>query len=112
VSTRHFRDQEFACHHCGVIVVRPELQQRLEVLRTICGNRPIRIIDGYRCPPHNRAVGGAPNSQHLYGAAADIPSGISGIEAAHRAGFIGVGLSGAWVVHVDIRDGPRATWQY
>ena len=33
---------------------------------------PIRITSGYRCPELNRAVGGASNSQHLRGEAADI----------------------------------------
>ncbi len=33
---------------------------------------PIRITSGYRCPEQNRAVGGASNSQHMRGEAADI----------------------------------------
>lgn len=33
---------------------------------------PIRITSGYRCPELNRAVGGASNSRHLRGEAADI----------------------------------------
>ena len=43
---------------------------------------PIRINSGYRCPELNRAVGGASNSQHLRGEAADIhlPSVDKGLE--------------------------------
>ena len=43
---------------------------------------PIRITSGYRCPELNRAVGGASNSQHLRGEAADIhlPSVEKGLE--------------------------------
>ena len=33
---------------------------------------PIRITSGYRCPELNHAVGGASNSHHLRGEAADI----------------------------------------
>lgn len=33
---------------------------------------PIHISSGYRSPKHNASVGGAKNSQHLYGTAADI----------------------------------------
>ena len=33
---------------------------------------PIRITSGYRCPELNHAVGGASNSQHMRGEAADI----------------------------------------
>jgi uncharacterized protein YcbK (DUF882 family) len=33
---------------------------------------PIIITSGYRCAAHNRKVGGAPRSLHMYGMAADI----------------------------------------
>lgn len=33
---------------------------------------PVRIGNGYRPPGYNRAVGGAPNSAHLRGAAVDL----------------------------------------
>lgn len=53
-----------------------------ENLRTLCEKvlqpardeygKPIRISSGYRSERLNRAVGGVPNSFHLYGQAADI----------------------------------------
>ena len=43
----------------------------LDPLREAYG-KPIRVTSGYRCTELNRAVGGAGNSQHLYGMAADI----------------------------------------
>ena len=43
----------------------------LEPLRAFAG-KPIVISSGYRCPALNRAVGGAPGSQHLSGEAADL----------------------------------------
>jgi hypothetical protein len=33
---------------------------------------PLVVTSGYRTPEHNRAVGGAPHSQHLYMRALDI----------------------------------------
>lgn len=45
----------------------------LEPLRRSLGV-PIRISSGYRCQRLNRAIGGATNSQHRYGQAADISS--------------------------------------
>lgn len=33
---------------------------------------PIIVNSGYRCPKHNLAVGGAVNSQHMKGEAADV----------------------------------------
>jgi len=44
----------------------------LERIRTICGNHPIAVSSGYRCPEVNKLVGGASSSAHLYGLAADI----------------------------------------
>lgn len=35
-------------------------------------NSPIIVSSGYRCPELNRKIGGAKNSQHIYGTAADI----------------------------------------
>lgn len=43
----------------------------LEPLRTRIG-RPVIVTSGYRSPRLNRAIGGAPGSQHSRGEAADI----------------------------------------
>jgi len=45
--------------------------QVLEPLRQQV-NEPIIISSGYRCPELNKLVGGAKNSQHMTGEAADI----------------------------------------
>jgi hypothetical protein len=47
-------------------------QLTLEGIRTICGDNPVIVSSGYRCPALNEAVGGASNSAHLYGCAADF----------------------------------------
>lgn len=46
----------------------------LDPLRARCG-RPIYVTSGYRCRRLNDAVGGAYNSQHMLGQAADITVG-------------------------------------
>jgi len=51
--------------------------QWLEMLR-MKRNEPIIINSGYRSPAVNKAVGGAPNSNHLMGCAVDIH--VSGME--------------------------------
>jgi zinc D-Ala-D-Ala carboxypeptidase len=87
------------------------LTAALEELRARHG-RPIRIVSGYRCPVHNAQVHGAPDSQHMYGTAADLLPGVASVGDAEAAGFIGIGSRGAWATHVDMRDGPHARWSY
>jgi hypothetical protein len=69
----NFQLSEFTCKHCGAgaDIVKPELLTQLQVLRDLVA-RPMAVNCGYRCPEHNAAVGGAHNSAHLSGQAADI----------------------------------------
>ena len=46
----------------------------LDPLRKLYG-KPIRINSGYRSKALNEVIGGAKNSQHMYGLAADITGG-------------------------------------
>lgn len=46
----------------------------LDPLREMYG-KPITVNSGYRCPKLNATVGGAKNSQHMKGEAADITAG-------------------------------------
>lgn len=46
--------------------------QLLEEVRALLGGRPLLVSSGYRGPAVNRAVGGAPNSAHMLGCAADF----------------------------------------
>lgn len=48
-----------------------ELAETLDGLRAAWGSG-IRVSSGYRCPELNKAVGGAENSGHLRGVAADL----------------------------------------
>jgi zinc D-Ala-D-Ala carboxypeptidase len=102
----HFSASEFRCkcgrkHRLHQAPVA-ELVQVLERIRARTG-RPLRIVSGYRCPAHNRAVGGAPLSEHLRRRAADIPAGVCTVEEALEAGARGVGHCNGWAVHVDVR---------
>lgn len=46
----------------------------LDPLREAWG-APLYVTSGYRCAALNHAVGGAPNSQHILGQAADVTTG-------------------------------------
>lgn len=91
--------------------MRDRLVQLVEQLRAI-DSRALTIVSAYRCPVHNHAVGGATNSMHMYGAAADLPYGRVTIAQAIGAKATGIGSKGDYAVHVDVRDGPLTTWTY
>lgn len=117
--SEHFSAAEFACkgpstdarHTFALHRPHPHLVRLLERIRAERGE-PLRVVSGWRCPGHNRRVGGASASQHLYGLAADIPPGWVTPARARVLGAIGVGVSGEWAVHVDVRPGPPASWRY
>jgi uncharacterized protein YcbK (DUF882 family) len=67
----HFSREEFVCHCCSEFRLDDRLLAALEALRERAG-QAVLVLSGYRCPEHNRRVGGAPNSQHILGKAADI----------------------------------------
>ncbi|MBN1311986.1 MAG: peptidoglycan-binding protein [Anaerolineae bacterium] len=82
------------------------LMWKLEALRKKAGNSPVNINSGFRNTTCNTSVGGASNSMHLYGVAADIR--VSGktpyqVQAlAKTCGFSGIGRYTTFV-HVDSR---------
>jgi len=111
----HFSAREFQCRHCGTLVLHPLLVLGLEWLRHLV-EQPIYVTSGYRCEEYNRQIGGAPDSQHVLGKAADIR--LHGMDvlplfrAAYRVPYFdggGIGLYSEGFVHVDVRDG-RARW--
>lgn len=115
--SKYFTEAEEVCKCCGKL---PEngmsdiLLSKLDQLREKAGE-PIFVSCMYRCPKHNAdpKVGGEPNSQHLYGTAADIYcDNLSVDELADLAievGFDGIGrYYGDEFVHVDCRDGGES----
>lgn len=56
--------------------IRSLVEKVLDPLREAWG-KPLTVSSGYRCPALNAAVGGAKNSHHMRGMAADIVAGSS-----------------------------------
>ena len=111
----HFDSTEFDCHHCktGGEDMDPALVELLKVLREHF-NKPVHITSGYRCPDHNKAVGGATHSQHLLGTAADVQ--VKGVMPQDVAEYLdskeeskGLGRYKTFT-HVDVRSGSKARW--
>jgi uncharacterized protein YcbK (DUF882 family) len=120
--TNNFTLQEFNSK-CGKDIpnnVLPnilQLAKNLQVLRDAVG-KSITITSGYRSPQHNKKIGGAKDSQHVKGMAADIKvTGMTPkevaliIEGLIESGKMkqgGIGIYTSWV-HYDIR-GTKARW--
>lgn len=88
---------------------------KLEALRKKLGNVPITVNSGFRSISHNAAVGGASDSMHLYGTAADLD--VPGVtnrtvyQKAETCGFSGLETYNEDHQHVDSRaDLGRAWW--
>ena len=110
----NFKLSEFECRCCQVVKLDSELLKRLQAMRTETG-RPLRITSGYRCLDYNRQVGGASESQHMEGKAADFR--IPGLPIQQQRQLAekyfandGIGY-GSNFTHVDTR-GSRARWNY
>lgn len=101
---RNFKREDVQCKCCGTLVENEGALGRLDkVLDLLPG---IRINCGYRCPPHNAKVGGAPLSQHKLGTAFDLSTrgqhkSEDVMAAAKAAGFTGFGIYKTFV-HVDM----------
>ena len=115
----NFNSSEFDCHGsgcCSSTLVDDKLVTYLQQIREHFG-KPVNISSGYRCAIHNKNIGGATNSRHSKGQAADIYiSGVAPAEIAKYAesiGILGIGLyetnSDGFFVHVDTRE-TKSFW--
>lgn len=111
--TENFDRSEFACKcGCGFDTVDVQLIAYLEGIREHF-DRPVTITSACRCPDHNMAVGGATNSWHLKGRAADIQ--VEGTPAhvvqeyCNLINVPGLGMYNSFT-HIDSREGV-SRWQ-
>ncbi len=117
----NFTRREFVCRcGCGRADMEPSFMMTLQRVRNALG-RPMVVNSGFRCPDHDKAIGGA--GIHPKGLAADIR--IAGetvyylLGAAYAMDVRGIGLKqhGPWAdrfMHLDTVSGrtrPRV-WTY
>ena len=91
------------------VLVHPALIAMLERVREHFG-APVSINSGYRTPRHNRRIGGATESRHKYGMAADIDvRGHSPREVADYLATLDPGGLAEYktFVHCDVSDEDR-----
>ena len=88
--------------------------RHLEAFRIARGEEVV-ITSGYRCPDHNRSIGGAKGSQHVKGNAADISTaGLSDNQVEDLKNlalqYFTNAVIGHGFIHVD--EGPKRQWSY
>lgn len=110
----NFKVKEFACKDgSDPIFISPDLVEILQKIRTHFG-KAVTITSAFRTANHNKSVGGAAYSQHLYGTAADIK--VKGIKPKDVAAYAekllpntgGIGIYSTFV-HVDVRE-KKSRW--
>ena len=114
--SKDFNSREFRCPCCGKVFVDERLVQALQELRDLV-KVPIFITSAYRCPNHNKKVGGANFSYHTKGMAADIHIKYMLVKQMYKAALKveafrngGIGLyPDNKFIHVDVRPG-HARW--
>lgn len=116
----HFNVREFRCS-CGgnhETLIASELVDKLEALYTALNCSKIIVTSGYRCPDHDKAVGGTSSGQHTKGTAADVCCyGQDGQPISSKAvcckaqdlGFTGIAniTSSYQYTHLDVRTSAK-----
>ncbi len=120
---KYFKIEELTCKGSGCCnggadLISPKLLGVLDAAREDAGS-PIHVTSGYRCPTHNAECGGASQSYHMRGMAADVHSDnmdVYSLKAIIKAAMIRQGIEGGLqeypeqgFVHVDVR-GYWAEW--
>ena len=113
--TANFKVREFACSDgSDVIFISEGLAAVLQQIRSHFG-KPVTINSGYRTVAYNSKLKNAsPNSQHLYGLAADIK--VKGVAPAKVAAYAetllpntgGIGIYSTFT-HIDVRK-VKSRW--
>lgn len=111
---KYFKVKEFACADSKITFLNLDMVSVLDKIREHF-NAPVTVNSGFRTTSKNNFVGGAANSQHLYGNAADIV--VKGHTPSEVADYVekillnsgGIGRYQTFT-HVDVRA-TKARWK-
>ncbi|MCL2512370.1 MAG: D-Ala-D-Ala carboxypeptidase family metallohydrolase [Oscillospiraceae bacterium] len=110
--SKNFQVKEFRCRDGNdKILIDDALVQKLQAMRD-CFGVPVNINSAYRTAAYNKKVGGASNSRHLCGTAADIAvKGVNPLTICRfsQGRFNGIGLYDTFS-HVDARP-DKSYWK-
>ena len=124
--TKNFTRWEFRCQcGCGYDLINAPLVKQIQRFRDLLEiytgyGIPITISSGCRCEEHNKKVGGAKNSFHAMGLAADLAFSLRPmldmgriIQTANVSNIMNVGGIGVYpernFIHLDVRPIHTAT---
>ena len=112
--SKNFKVSEFKCNDgSDTVLISDKLVDLLQKIRDHFGVA-VTINSGYRTSAYNKKVGGATNSQHVKGTAADIVAkGVDPLTVAQYAEYLmpnsgGIGVYQTFT-HVDVRT-SRSRW--
>ncbi|WP_103030010.1 YcbK family protein [Salinibacter altiplanensis] len=112
LEAEHFGLSEFRCTGgTPILLLHPRLTTWLDLLREWAG-APVEVTSGYRTHAYNAKIGGADESRHMYGLAADVKAeGKAPGEVASWAGRQGFGGVGRYesFTHLDV-FGENRRW--
>lgn len=106
----NFQVKEFACSDgSDVVVIHPFIPHICQLVRNKF-NMPFSPNSAYRTVTHNKSVGGANKSNHIYGRAVDIPA-KRGVTPKQLYDYVDtlfgewgeIGIY-TWGIHVGIQD--------
>lgn len=119
--------EKLRCPCCGyeanrrsMMSIIDNIQDAIRILELHGRERVVfKVHSGWRCPKHNKEVGGGPNSQHVKSAALDGHFETEGttrilvakavLECLHELRLGGGIGTYNWGFHIDVR-GKRARW--
>lgn len=103
---------DFQCPCCQTVKLDARVVAMMQQITNLTDKR-IVPNSAYRCPKHNKEVGGSPTSQHMDGFCVDItiPKGYNDIDFAaicEQAGARRVGVyKDRWFLHLSVEDAYR-----